>query len=191
MEWLLRSGARDYVIRAEVLVAGRGNDADLKLDHESVSRRHAIFRFENGEPSVEDLQSRNGTFVNGQPIVGRIRLAAGDRVLLGSCELELLAASSRPTFAPESATAPIRRDMLDLAASGGVLAPLSPREREVFALIAEGLSQRQIAEHFQVSVKTVETYRTRIGHKLGLRTRADLIRCALDAGILRPGAPSR
>lgn len=188
MEWLLKSGSREFVIRAHTVVVGRGQSADLKLEHESVSRRHAQFRLEDGEPTVEDLQSRNGTVVNGRPIVGRARLAVGDRVMLGSCELELVCASPSPRFTPELGTAPVMRDSLEAA---GVLTPLSPREREVFRLLAEGLSQRDIAERFSVSVKTVETYRTRIGHKLGLRSRAQLIRCALEAGVLRPSAPSR
>jgi DNA-binding CsgD family transcriptional regulator len=188
MEWLLKSGLREFVIRSERLVAGRGVDVDLKLDHDSVSRRHAQFRIEGGTPTVEDLRSRNGTFVNGQPIVGRASLSPGDRIALGSCELELVAAGgARSAFVAEHATAPIRSDVTDAIAGTGILAALSPRERQVFALLAQGLSQRHIAERFEVSVKTVETYRTRIGHKLGLRTRAELIRCALEAGILRPG----
>lgn len=191
MEWSLKSGQREFVIRGEALVVGRGNDADLKLDHESVSRRHALFRIEDAQATVEDLQSSNGTFVNGQAIAGRVRLAIGDRIALGSCELELINVCAARGFPPESATVPISRDMIDLAAANDVLAPLSPREREVFALLAEGLSQRQIAEQFRVSVKTVETYRTRIGHKLGLRSRAELIRCALEAGVLRPGVSQR
>lgn len=191
MEWTLKSGLREFVIRGETLVVGRGNDVDLQLDHESVSRRHALFRVENGQPTVEDLQSSNGTLVNGQAIAGRVRLAIGDRISLGSCELELISACAARSFPPESATAPISRDMIDVSAGSDLLAPLSRREREVFALLAEGLSQRQIAEHFRVSVKTVETYRTRIGHKLGLRSRAELIRCALEAGVLRPGASQR
>jgi DNA-binding NarL/FixJ family response regulator len=66
------------------------------------------------------------------------------------------------------------------------LAALSPRERTVFPLLAGGLSQREIAARCGVSVKTVETYRTRISHKLGLQNRAELIRFALEAGVLRP-----
>jgi DNA-binding CsgD family transcriptional regulator len=187
MQWLLRHGAREFVFRSEVVAVGRGHDVDLNLDDESVSRRHAQLRHEHGRPLVEDLQSRNGTLVNGQLIAGRAFLSIGDLVAFGSCELELLRASDVVAFAPEQATGLIGRDEV----ARGVLGPLSPREREVFVQLAEGLSQRDIAEHFNVSVKTIETYRTRIGHKLGLRSRAELIRCALEAGILRPGRTSR
>jgi DNA-binding CsgD family transcriptional regulator len=48
------------------------------------------------------------------------------------------------------------------------------------------LSQREIAAQCGVTVKTIETYRTRIGHKLGLSTRAEFIRFALEIGVLRP-----
>jgi DNA-binding NarL/FixJ family response regulator len=46
------------------------------------------------------------------------------------------------------------------------------------------MTQQQVADELGVSVKTVETYRARLGRKLGLRTRADLVRFALDAGLL-------
>jgi pSer/pThr/pTyr-binding forkhead associated (FHA) protein len=185
MEWSLKSGAREFVIRADTFVVGRGNEADLQLDHESVSRRHAAFHGLGGELVVEDLQSRNGTFVNGQPTAGRVRIVVGDRISLGSCELELTRASSHERFTPERATEPIDPHAV-LAGGASALSALSPREREVFALLAQGVAQREIATRFGVSVKTIETYRTRIGQKLGLRTRADLVRCALEAGVLKP-----
>jgi DNA-binding NarL/FixJ family response regulator len=71
-------------------------------------------------------------------------------------------------------------------AGGPSLSALSPRERAVFPLLASGLSQREIASQCGVTVKTIETYRTRIGHKLGLSTRAEFIRFALEIGVLRP-----
>ena len=61
---------------------------------------------------------------------------------------------------------------------------LSPREREVLIQLAQGYTSRQIAAQLHVSVKSVETYRARIGQKLELRSRADLIRYAHASGLL-------
>jgi two-component system response regulator NreC len=61
---------------------------------------------------------------------------------------------------------------------------LSRREREVLRLLAQGNSNQQIADAMRVSVKTVETYRTRLSEKLGLKGRAQLYRFAAESGIL-------
>lgn len=63
-------------------------------------------------------------------------------------------------------------------------APLSEREREVVRHVAHGYSNKEIAAKLDVSVKTVETYRYRASEKLGLRSRADLVRYAIDQGWL-------
>lgn len=63
---------------------------------------------------------------------------------------------------------------------------LSKREREVFLMVAQGYTNRQVAEHLSVSVKSVESYRTRLQDKLGLQTRVALHRYALSSGLLRP-----
>jgi len=67
---------------------------------------------------------------------------------------------------------------------GEVSTALSHREREVEKFVAHGYSNRDIAEKLDVSVKTIETYRYRATEKLGLRTRADLVRYAIDQGWL-------
>ncbi len=61
---------------------------------------------------------------------------------------------------------------------------LSERELEVLKLVAEGFSSREIAERIYVSTKSVETYRGRFAEKLGLRSRADVVRYALEMGLL-------
>jgi DNA-binding NarL/FixJ family response regulator len=61
---------------------------------------------------------------------------------------------------------------------------LSEREREVLKLVAAGHTAREIAEHLNLSPKSVETYRARIMEKLELSTRADLVRYALRRGLL-------
>jgi len=63
---------------------------------------------------------------------------------------------------------------------------LSQREREVLRLLAQGYSNQQIATQIKVSVKTVETHRTRLSEKLGLKGRAELYRFAVESGILAP-----
>jgi two-component system response regulator NreC len=62
--------------------------------------------------------------------------------------------------------------------------PLSEREREILALFAGGLTHRQIAEQLKLSVKTVETYRSRLGDRFGARSRSELVRCARELGLL-------
>jgi PAS domain S-box-containing protein len=64
------------------------------------------------------------------------------------------------------------------------LARLSPREREVFCLVARGKTSREIAETLALSCKSVETYRARFMMKLSLRSRADIVQYAIAHGIL-------
>jgi two-component system, NarL family, response regulator NreC len=64
---------------------------------------------------------------------------------------------------------------------------LSQREKAVLTLVAEGYTNQQVADRLCLSVKTIETYRMRLAEKLGLRTRADLTRYALEIGLIGPG----
>jgi DNA-binding NarL/FixJ family response regulator len=61
---------------------------------------------------------------------------------------------------------------------------LSTREREVLHLAAEGLTNAEIAARLFLSPRTVEMHRSRLMHKLGFRTHTDLIRYALQRGII-------
>lgn len=61
---------------------------------------------------------------------------------------------------------------------------LSEREAEVFTLVALGYRNSEIAGKLALSVKTVETYKSRMMEKLGLQNRAALVRLAIDLGIL-------
>lgn len=62
---------------------------------------------------------------------------------------------------------------------------LSEREEQVLALTAEGYSNQEIAGRLYLSSKTVDTYRQRIMEKLDLHHRSELVRYALDRGLLR------
>jgi DNA-binding NarL/FixJ family response regulator len=64
--------------------------------------------------------------------------------------------------------------------------PLSARERQVLQLIAEGKTTKQVAGVLGISVKTVDTYRTRIMEKLDLHEIASLVRYAIRRGLVQP-----
>jgi len=63
---------------------------------------------------------------------------------------------------------------------------LSKRELQVLTLVARGYTSAEIAKQIFVGVKTIETYRSRLTEKLGLRTRRDVIRFAVQMGLLTP-----
>ena len=64
--------------------------------------------------------------------------------------------------------------------------PLTPREREITQLLAEGRSNKEVATILRISVKTAETHRSRIMAKLGLRSVAELVRYAVRSGLAQP-----
>ncbi len=66
---------------------------------------------------------------------------------------------------------------------------LSERERSVLTLLAWGYSNKEIAAELAISVKTVETYKVRVGEKLGLRSRTEMVQFALRKGWLSDSPP--
>ena len=86
------TGAGRMVALAGGVTIGRGQDADLVLADELVSRRHARVAPRGSGAVVEDLGSRNGTFLNGDGIHGLTRLEPGDQLQLGVTLVELRSA---------------------------------------------------------------------------------------------------
>jgi DNA-binding NarL/FixJ family response regulator len=79
-----------------------------------------------------------------------------------------------------SALAPLRQ-----SGASGAPSRLSERESEVLRMIAEGHAVKDVATRLGISTRTLETYRSRAMDKLGLKTRADIVRHALQRGWLR------
>jgi DNA-binding winged helix-turn-helix (wHTH) protein len=84
---------RDYPLAEGDNLLGRGDDCLLALPSGKVSRRHARIRVARGEAVLEDLGSKNGSYVDGRRVSGPTPLADGDEVRLGSV---LVVFRSRP-----------------------------------------------------------------------------------------------
>ena len=70
--------------------------------------------------------------------------------------------------------------------SGASVTRLSPREREVIQLLAEGRTNKEVATRLNISVKTAETHRKHIMEKLDLHSLSDLVRYSIQNGMIQP-----
>ena len=68
---------------------GRSRTSTVRIEHESVSRSHALLTLNKGEAIVKDLNSSNGTYVGGKRISRETRLQNGDRVQIGAAVVDL------------------------------------------------------------------------------------------------------
>ncbi|MBI5369342.1 MAG: response regulator transcription factor [Planctomycetes bacterium] len=101
-----------------------------------------------------------------------VRAAArGERYVDPSLAAALLAAPARGRAGAATAAAPSRADLL------------TPREQEVCALLARGHTNAEIAGRLHISERTVESHRANLMGKAGLKTRADLVRFAIECGL--------
>lgn len=122
-------------------------------------------------------------------ILQAVRAGASGYVVKDSPASELLAAvrevhAGRGYFGPQAARAlaeQLRHPERDL---GDPYGRLTAREREVFHLIADGLTTKEIARRLAISVKTAENHRARVLDKLGVRNSAELVRYASRKGLV-------
>lgn len=111
---------------------------------------------------------------------GYVVKSAADRDLVEAIRIVAKGGSYTGSLAAEAPLAPPKQP----SAGGTPLDTLSEREREVLVLVAEGHTSQQIADRLFLSVKTIESYRSRLMAKLGLKNRAELTRLAFDAGLV-------
>jgi DNA-binding winged helix-turn-helix (wHTH) protein len=93
----LARGKRRFALSEGQNIVGRDPDANIHIEHGSVSRRHARISVRSGIAVLEDLRSRNGTFVGGRRIDSPVELHDGDIIGLGPVTLTFQALT-----APES-----------------------------------------------------------------------------------------
>ena len=79
----LTSGGRHFPLVEGALTIGRAGDAAIRIDSGGVSRHHARIVVGGNEARVEDLGSKNGTFVDGKPVSGSHLLIDGDEIRVG------------------------------------------------------------------------------------------------------------
>ena len=83
------SDGRSFDVSANRALVGRGVDADVHIPDDDISRRHALLWREAGASWIADLESSNGTFLNGERLGDVADLIDGDRVTLGGVESTL------------------------------------------------------------------------------------------------------
>jgi DNA-binding NarL/FixJ family response regulator len=127
--------------------------------------------------------------------------AGASGFLLKDAEVNELVRAIRAVAAGDAVVSPrITRKLLELHADrlpsdeadgerGDVLDVLTPREREVLMLVAQGLNNQEIASRLVVSEATVKTHVGNVLAKLGLRSRVHAVIHAYDVGLVRPSAP--
>ena len=151
-----------------------------------------------GLDAIKEIVARNRSIrillltMHEEPAYLRTALAAGAAgyVLKKSVDADLLSAiravHKGRTYVDSELAEVLVRDAFsrDDRAGSAVNNVLSERELQVLKLVAEGFSSREIAEQIYISTKTVETYRARFAEKLGLKSRAQIVRYALNLGLL-------
>jgi DNA-binding NarL/FixJ family response regulator len=114
--------------------------------------------------------------------------AGASGYLLKDSAFEELASAIRRVLANKIYLSPeisniVVKDYLQGGGDETVYTVLTPREREVLQLMAEGKSSRQIADLLNISIKTVETHRMQIQHKLEIYSVAELTKYAIREGL--------
>jgi DNA-binding NarL/FixJ family response regulator len=115
---------------------------------------------------------------------GYVLKTVADRDLVEACR----AAMRGERFLYPGAMTPLIADFLHRARQDLPIRedPLTAREQEVVKLVAEGYTNKQIAEALVISEKTVERHRANILEKLGMRDRVELTRYAIRQGLIEP-----
>jgi DNA-binding NarL/FixJ family response regulator len=129
---------------------------------------------------------------NDEPyVIEALRAGAMAYILKGSESTEIARAIAEVAAGRRYLSAPLSERAIAALTSrtpdqADPLNALTPREREVLALAAEGMSMTEMAEKLFISPRTAETHRTNLMQKLGLQSQTDLVRFAIRRGLIQP-----
>jgi two-component system, NarL family, response regulator NreC len=201
---ILRSGLRMLInAQLDMEVVGEAEDGIeavqvIQKVNPDVAILDVTMPKSGGLDAIKEIVARNRSIrillltMHEEPAYLRTALAAGAAgyVLKKSVDADLLSAiravHKGRTYVDSELAEVLVRDAFsrDDRAGSAVNNVLSERELQVLKLVAEGFSSREIAEQIYISTKTVETYRARFAEKLGLKSRAQIVRYALNLGLL-------
>jgi DNA-binding NarL/FixJ family response regulator len=128
---------------------------------------------------------------NDEPyVIEALRAGAMAYILKGSESTEIARAVAEVVAGRRYLSAPLSERAIAALTSrtpdqADPLNALTPREREVLSLAAEGLSTTEMAEKLFISPRTAETHRTNLMQKLGLQSQTDLVRFAIRRGLIQ------
>ena len=159
---------------AERTTVGRDTEADLRLDDDAVSGRHLLIEERGGVLMATDLDSRNGTALNGEPLDRPRRLRDGDVLSLGRQRLEVSIAAPAGGGMTVPASAPsVALSEEERATATALVAPY----RSEGAFAGRPATRAELAEALQVSERTAQRRLDALAAKLDVRG---------DAGRARP-----
>ena len=177
-------GARFVALAGERSTVGRAETNDILLVDRRVSAVHAVLERLGPHWFLRDVGSRNGTWVNGERLVGERILQPGDEIRMGDTRLVYRAEPSKSSFTTEGAKPP---------------PPLTRREREVLValcrpvaaatLVTEPASVADVAAELVLSESAVKQHVANLYDKFGLygedRRRGRLAGEAIARGAVR------
>jgi DNA-binding NarL/FixJ family response regulator len=125
-----------------------------------------------------------------QVIRGALEAGARGYVLKSDASRDLISAVhaliEHKPFLSSSASGAVLDKYLETPQGRASQQTLTPREREIVQLIAEGRSNKEVAVTLKISTKTVEAHRSNMMHKLGLSSLSELVRFAIRNNIIEP-----
>jgi pSer/pThr/pTyr-binding forkhead associated (FHA) protein len=158
----------------ERTVVGRSPEADVVLDDDAVSWNHLEIERRGDVLMATDLDSRNGTALNGEPLDRPRRLRDGDTLIVGGCRLEVKTGSVTPVGATVAATEPsVALNEEERATAAALVAPY----RSEGAFAGRPATRAEIAAELHVSERTAQRRLDALAAKLDV---------AGDAGRDRP-----
>ena len=202
---ILRAGLRMLInAQPDMEVVGEAQDGieavqAIQKTNPDVAILDVTMPRSGGLDAIKEIGARNRSTrillltMHEEPAYLRTALAAGAAgyVLKKSVDADLLSAIRAVykgrTYVDSELAEILVRDAFSKDDRGSAAnSVLSDRELQVLKLVAEGFSSREIAEQIYISTKTVETYRARFAEKLGLKSRAQIVRYALNLGLSPP-----